>query len=176
MKRYLANGQLSRAMTLFVDDDAKAYHIYSSEDNLTLHIAELNDDYLNHTGKYVRLDPTGHNEAPTIFKSNGKYWMINSGCTGWEPNEARMFSADNIYGPWTKHDNPCKGYKSEITFGGQGTYILKVENKKESFIFMADMWNPNKHSDGRYIWLPISFKNNMPEIEWKEKWSLSDLK
>lgn len=28
-------------MTLFVDDDGKAYHIYSSEDNLTLQIARI---------------------------------------------------------------------------------------------------------------------------------------
>ena len=41
---------MSRDMTLFVDDDGKAYHIYSSEDNLTLQIAELSDDYLSHTG------------------------------------------------------------------------------------------------------------------------------
>lgn len=46
---------MSRDMTLFVDDDGKAYHIYSSEDNLTLQIAELSDDYLSHTGKYIRI-------------------------------------------------------------------------------------------------------------------------
>lgn len=44
-------------MTLFVDDDGTAYHIYSSEENLTLHIAELSDDYLSHTGKYIRIFP-----------------------------------------------------------------------------------------------------------------------
>ena len=33
------DGQMSRDMTLFVDDDGTAYHIYSSEENLTLHIA-----------------------------------------------------------------------------------------------------------------------------------------
>ena len=62
------DGQMSRDMTLFVDDDGKAYHIYSSEDNLTLQIAELSDDYLSHTGKYIRIFPGGHNEAPAIFK------------------------------------------------------------------------------------------------------------
>ncbi len=49
VKRDLKDGQMSRDMTLFVDDDGKAYHIYSSEDNLTLQIAELADDYLSHT-------------------------------------------------------------------------------------------------------------------------------
>lgn len=79
-------------MTLFVDDDGKAYHIYSSEDNLTLQIAELADDYLSHTGKYIRIFPGGHNEAPAIFKKEGTYWMITSGCTGWDPNKARLLT------------------------------------------------------------------------------------
>ena len=44
-----SDGQMSRDMTLFVDGDGTAYHIYSSEENLTLHIAELSDDYLSNT-------------------------------------------------------------------------------------------------------------------------------
>lgn len=87
-KRDLKSGQMSRDMTLFVDTDGKAYHIYSSEENLTLQIAELTDDYLGHTGRYIRLFPGGHNEAPAVFKKEDTYWMIASGCTGWEPNEA----------------------------------------------------------------------------------------
>lgn len=85
LKRDLEGGQMARDMQLFVDDDGKAYHIYSSEDNLTLQIAELSEDYLSHTGKYTRLAPAGHNEAPAIFKKDGIYWMITSGCTGWDP-------------------------------------------------------------------------------------------
>lgn len=68
VKRDWQGGQMSRDMTLFKDDDGKAYHIYSSEDNLTLQIAELTEDYLSHSGRYIRIFPTGHNEAPTIFK------------------------------------------------------------------------------------------------------------
>ena len=101
-KRDLQGGQMSRDMTIYVDDDGKAYHIYSSEENLTLQIAELTDDYTAHSGRYVRVAPAGHNEAPAIFKHKGTYWMITSGCTGWDPNEARMFSAENIMG---RHSN-----------------------------------------------------------------------
>lgn len=35
-ERDLKGGQMSRDMTIFVDDDGKAYHIYSSEENATL--------------------------------------------------------------------------------------------------------------------------------------------
>lgn len=174
-KRDLDGGQMARDMTLFVDDNGKAYHIYAAEDNLTLNIAELTDDYLEHNGRYVRVAPAGHNEAPAIFKRNGTYWMITSGCTGWAPNAARMFSAPDIFGPWAQHPNPCRGEQSEITFGGQSTFIMPVPGKKDLYIFMADIWRPKNPIDARYIWLPIQFhENGIPFIEWKDEWNIKD--
>ncbi len=172
LKRDFATGQMARDMTLYVDDDGKAYHIFSSEDNLTMHIAELTNDYLHHTGRYTRVAPSGQNEAPAIFKKDGTYWMITSGCTGWEPNEARMFSAPSIWGPWTQHPNPCRGPKQEITFGGQSTFILPVGDQ---FVFMADIWRPRHPSDARYIWLPIEFEDGKPVIRWRSGWNLREL-
>ena len=170
LKRDFGTGQMSRDMTLYIDDDGKAYHIFSSEDNLTLHIAELTGDYLHHSGRYTRVAPGGQNEAPAIFKKDGTYWMITSGCTGWAPNEARMFSAPSIWGPWTQHPNPCVGPNAEKTFGGQSTYILSVGDQ---LIFMADIWCPWHPSDARYIWLPITFENGKPVVKWQDEWELS---
>lgn len=174
VKRDLSVGQMSRDMTLFVDENSKAYHIYSSEDNLTLQIAELSDDYLFYTGKYIRVSPGGDNEAPTLFKREGKYYMITSGCTGWAPNTARLFIADSIMGKWTQYPNPFCGENSQQTFKSQGTYILNVHGKKDTFIFMADRWTPTNPIDGRYIWLPISFEEDKPKIKWLNAWSLKN--
>lgn len=175
VKRDLKGGQMSRDMTLFVDEDGKAYHIYSSEENLTLQVAELTDDYLDHTGRYIRLFPGGHNEAPAVFKKDHTYWMIASGCTGWDPNEARMFSAPSIWGPWKQEaENPCVGDGAENTFGGQGTFVLPVAGKENLFIFMADEWRPKNLADSRYIWLPIRFRSDgKPFIEWMERWNIN---
>ena len=173
LKRDFGTGQMARDMTLFVDDDGKAYHIFSSEENFTLHIAELTADYLHHTGRYTRMAPGGQNEAPAIFKHNGTYWMITSGCTGWAPNEARMFSAPSIWGPWTQHPNPCRGRKADKTFDGQSTYILPYGN---GYIFMADIWRPQHPRDARYIWLPIEFEEGKPVIPWRDEWSLEELR
>lgn len=171
MKRDLEGGQMSRDMTLFVDDDGKAYHIYSSEDNLTLQIAELTDDYLSHTGKYIRVVPGGHNEAPAIFKKDGTYWMITSGCTGWEPNKARLLTAKSILGEWMQLLNPCVGKGADKTYGGQSTYIFPLNGKKDRFVFMADIWRPRSLADSRYMWLPIQFNvKGIPYIEWKDRW------
>mgnify|MGYP002623442733 CR=1 FL=1 len=168
-RRHFGPGQMARDQTVFVDNDGRAYHIYSSEDNLTLHVAELTDDYTDHTGRYTRVAPGGMNEAPAVFRHENTYWMITSGCTGWEPNEARLFSAPSIWGPWTQHPNPCVGPKAEKTFGGQSTFVLKVADR---FIFMGDIWRPRHPSDARYLWLPIDFVDGKPVVQWKEQWNL----
>ncbi len=161
--RDLEDVQMSRDMTIFVDDDGKAYHVYSSEENLTLHIAELDSTYTNHTGRYVRLFPGGHNEAPAMFKHDGTYWMITSGCTGWAPNEARLMRADSIFGPWEQLPNPCRGEKSELTYLGQSTYVMNLDG---NYTFMADIWNPKNLADSRHLWLPVRFdENGTPFIE-----------
>lgn len=172
LARDVPGGQMSRDMTVYVDDDGKAYHIYSAEENLTLNIAELTDDYLDYTGRYVRVAPGGQNEAPAIFKRDGVYWMITSGCTGWAPNEARMFKATSLWGPWEQLPSPFVGKDAKKSFHTQGTYIFKVEGTEDGFVFMADRWNPRSLKNSRHIWLPIDFEaDGTPVIRWVDGWS-----
>ncbi len=173
-RRDYDKGQMLRDMTLFVDDDGRAYQIYASEDNLTLQVAELSDDYLSHTGRYIRIDPAGHNEAPSVFKHNGKYFMITSGCTGWDPNAARLLVADSLLGEWKRYPNPCQGKDAELTFHTQSTFIFPVQGKTGQYIFMADRWRPRNPIDGRYVWLPITFENGLPVLKWHDEWKLDE--
>ncbi|PWD98875.1 glycoside hydrolase family 43 protein [Marinilabilia rubra] len=171
--RDFEKGQMSRDMTLFVDDDGAAYHIHSSEENSTTHISKLSDDYKSFSGEYVRIFPARYMEAPAIFKHDGKYFFMASGCTGWSPNSARSAVAENIFGPWKELGNPCVSEGKETTYNSQSTYILPVQGVEDSYIFMADRWNPKDAIDGRYIWLPIQFNDaGNPYIEWIEEWSL----
>jgi hypothetical protein len=71
---------------------------------------------------------------------------------------------------------PCESDGAQITFGGQSTYVLPIEGKKDAFIFMADKWEPKNAIDGRYIWLPIEFKGDEMEIHWKDSWTINDFK
>ena len=177
LARDVPGGQMSRDMTVYVDDDGKAYHIYSAEENLTLNLAELTDDYLDYTGRYVRIAPGGQNEAPTIFKRDGVYWMITSGCTGWTPNEARMFKAASLWGPWEQLPSPFVGKDAKKSFHTQGTYIFKVEGTEDGFVFMADRWNPQSLKNSRHIWLPIDFEaDGTPVIRWGDSWSPKEWK
>jgi len=169
--RDMKGGQMARDMTLFADDDGKAYHIYSSEENSTLHIAELSDDYLSHTGKYGRFFPGRFMEAPAIFKRNNKYYLMMSGCTGWAPNQARSAVSDGIFGEWKELGDPCIGDSMHTTFHSQSTFILPVQGKKETYIYMGDRWTPQNAIDGRYVWLPVRFEEDRFFIEWKDQWN-----
>ena len=174
-RRDFAGGQMARDMTLFVDDDGKAYHIYASEDNGTMQISQLTDDYLKPAGKYLRVFAGHFNEAPALFKHAGKYFLITSGCSGWAPNAARLAEADSIWGPWKELGNPCIGPadRTRITFESQSTYVPPVAGKPGAFIFMADRWRPGNAINGRYIWLPLQFKDGKPFLQWLDRWDLS---
>lgn len=172
LARDFEGGQMARDMTLFVDDDGKAYQVYSSEGNPTTHISLLTDDYLKPAGKYIQVFVDRSMEAPTLFKHNGKYYFIASGCTGWEPNAARSAVADSIWGPWKELGNPCRGENAEKTFFGQSTFVLPVAGKTGAFIFMADRWNKDDLKESRYVWLPVEFQEGKPIVKWQETWSL----
>jgi hypothetical protein len=172
--RDFQNGQMARDMTLFTDEDGTAYHFYASEENSTLHISLLTDDYLSCSGKYARFFVERYMEAPAICKtSKGEYFFIGSDCTGWSPNAARSARASGIWGPWTELGNPCTGEDSSLTFHSQGTFILPVQGMKDAFIFMADRWNPKDAVYGRYVWLPVRFDNGRIILEWFDEWDLS---
>lgn len=173
-RRDYAGGQMARDMTLFVDDDGTAYHVHASEDNGTLHISQLSDDYLRPAGKYIRLFPGRFHEAPAVMKWRGRYFLFTSDCTGWAPNSARLSVADSIWGPWEELGNPCIGPGAQIanTFESQPAYILPVPDKADAFIFVADRWRPRNAIDGRYVWLPLRFLHNIPVVEWHDGWDL----
>ena len=162
---------MSRDQTVFVDDDGRAYHFYSSENNATLYISELTDDYQRPSGRYTRNFVKESREAPAVFKRNGKYYMLSSGCTGWDPNQAELAVADSIMGEWKTIGNPCTGTDADKTFYAQSTYVQKVMGKKDMYIAMFDRWNKKDLENSRYVWLPFSFEGDKITIPWRDKWS-----
>jgi beta-xylosidase len=175
VKSFRPNGNMSRDMTLFVDNDGTAYHIYSSRENYDLRIVKLTDDYLSATAKDSLLF-SEHREAPALFKYHENYYLITSGCTGWSPNRASLHVAKSLFGPWKPVGDPMLGPDAGQTFGGQSTYVQPVQGKKDAYLFMADRWNPKDLKDSRYLWLPVQFKNGLPFIEWKDEWQINDFR
>jgi len=167
------NGNDARDMTVFMDDDGRAYHLYSSEGNATMHITLLSDDYLRHTTTEKRILTNLSREAPAVVKHEGKYYLFTSACTGWAPNAAAWAVADSMMGEWKQMGNPCTGKDAAITYTAQSTYVIKVPGKQNAFVFLADRWNKTNLPDSRYIWLPMTISNGIPVIQWANKWNFS---
>ena len=173
-RRDHAGGQMSRDQTLYQDHDGTAWHLHAAEENATLHISRLRDDYLDTTGEYWRFFPGDFNEAPAVCRRKGRYYLLSSGCTGWGPNAARSAVADHMTGPWTPLGNPCRGADGpyggvDLTFGGQGTFLMA--DNDGSWIYCLDLWRPENAEDGRYAWLPVVWEDGRPVIRWRGQWA-----
>ena len=146
-----------------------------------MYVVRLRDDYIGPEepaveGKsWARILVRRMREAPAPFKYGGRYYLITSGCTGWNPNVADYAVADHILGPWTSKGNPCAGPEAATTFRSQSTGVLPVPGRPGSFIFMADRWMPRRLSESPYIWLPFYVKaDGSFTLEWCDRWSLSN--
>ncbi len=175
--RYLGSmrpdGQESRDMTVFQDRDGKAYLIFSSQGNRTMHISLLTDDYLKPSGKSAEAFVDQYREAPAMFRAGDRYFLITSKCTGWKPNQALYAVARSPLGPWEVKGNPCTGPDAELTFHSQSTYVLPVPGRRDAFIFLADRWNPLDLGDTRDVWLPLIVSGERIEIPWAERWDFT---
>jgi beta-xylosidase len=171
-------GGTFRDMNLFVDDDGHAYVFYSSEDNWTMYVVRLDDDFTGpetpavENKTWAKILVRQMREGPAPFKWNGKYYLITSACTGWAPNAADCAVADNILGPYVSRGNPCVGADAEKTFETQSTFVLPFPNQPGKFIFMADLWKPRDLPDSRYVWLPFTMQpGGAFTIPWRDRWN-----
>jgi hypothetical protein len=173
-------GGTYRDMNLFVDDDGKAYAFYASENNATMYVVRLNNEFTGpetptvQNKTWARILVGRMREAPAPFKFKGRYYLITSGCTGWKPNAADYAVADNILGPWEPKGNPWVGPEADTSFRTQSTFVLPAPGKPGCFIFMADRWTPRQLSDSRYVWLPLILKGDGSfTVESRDRWDLS---
>lgn len=155
----------SRDMTIFTDRDGKAYLIHSSNMNKQLDVAQLTDDFCDLNGFYVSILVDQEREAPAIIYQDGLYYMISSGCTGWQYNSALYATSEHLLGKWKLIDNPCEGEGYRNTFQGQSTFLLKTD---QQVFLMLDHWKPDHLQDSGYSLLPVSFENGRMTVKWME--------
>jgi len=164
-------GHMARDAGLFVDDDGTAYQFYASEENNVMHVSRLSDDYLSHAGKYRRITFDAR-EAPSPFKWKGRYYVVTSGCTGWDPNAAHIHAADSILGEWTDQGSFFAENSSaaSVSYLSQPTYVAVLDSTH--VLFMADRWNKNDLQHSRYVWLPVDLSRDVPRVNWLQVWDI----
>ena len=169
----------ARDMNLFQDSEGTAYIVYTSENNKTLYISKLDENYTNLSAvpekavygeDYIRLFPSSMREAPVLFRGeNGRYYLLSSSTTGWMSNQARLWSSDQIFGEWKNDGNPFRGSGANLSFDTQCTSVFRKEDGQ--WIYYGDRWKQSNLADSRYIWLPLQFEENHIRIEWLPEWN-----
>lgn len=164
--------------SMFKDENGELYHLTVRKPDKAFVIGKMDADYYHPEGEYQVCDGIKlHTEAPVVIKRKGIYHLLGSGSSGWKPNAARYYTTDNLLGTWSYQGNPCQGINSidnigiEYTYGGQSSYIIKVQEIEDAYIAMFDIWKPENPITGRYIWLPIEFKNGIMSVTWRDAWN-----
>jgi hypothetical protein len=144
-------------MTVFRDDDGTAYLISATRVNADLNIYRLTADYTAVASLVQTLWVGSYREAPAMVKRNGVYFLLTSGATGWQPNQARYATASSVSGAWSG----LADLGNSITYGSQPAYVLPVQGTSTtSYLYLGDRWAgawSGPVNDSRYVWLPLTF-------------------
>lgn len=164
LRSFRPKGHMSRDCTLFKDDDGTAYFVSAARENADLHVYRLSDDYLDIASLEKVLWPGQKREAPAIVKRGDYYFLITSGCTGWEPNQGKYAYSASITGEWSD----LFDIGSPTTFDTQPTYILTIQGSETtSYIYVGDRWDPSNYFNSSYVFLPLSFDTETSmSLDW----------
>ncbi|WP_168123236.1 RICIN domain-containing protein [Paenibacillus sp. HB172176] len=152
-------GYDSRDMTVY-NDNGTAYLISATSVNADMNIYKLSSDFLSVDSLVTTLWAGSYREAPAMFKRGSVYFLVTSGATGWDPNQAKYATATDIEGTWSGLSNFGNG----TTYDSQSTYVIPIEGSSTtSYLYMGDRWAGawgGPVNDSRYIWLPLSFPSS----------------
>lgn len=145
-------GNMSRDCTLFVDDDETAYFISAGRNNADTILYRLTEDYLAIDEQVRVLWPGQYREAAAVFKRQGRYYMLSSGCTGWEPNQGKYAVSDSLTGRWSA----LRDFGDHNTYRSQPAFVLPL-GPEGPFLYVGDRWDAQNYANSIYVFLPLIF-------------------
>ena len=166
-----------RDMTVYKDTDGSAYLIYDRhtkeiEEDRCLYVVKLSDDYLSFTDTYKKIDSAPWREAPVVVFKNGYYYIVTSGLTGWQTNQAKAFRTRCLLDEWEEIGDPCVDDFTHTTFNTQGSNAFSVVGT-DTQIIMLERHNTENFLKSSYVWLPVEFnKDNTISLRYKKEYSL----
>lgn len=174
-----------RDMTVYKDKDGVAYLIYDRHTlgspelgtgvDRCLYVVKLSDDYLSFTDTYSRIEGARWREAPVVVQRDGYYYIITSGLTGWQTNQAKAFRTKSLLEQWEDIGDPCVEDLTHTTFNTQGSNAFKIEGA-DTHIIMLERHNTENFLKSSYVWLPVIFNDdNTISLWYSRSWRLSEL-
>jgi hypothetical protein len=149
-------------MSVFKDDDGKAYYLWEIWDNgkTSQSFALMTPDYLN-LQKKMQTWPNSDREAEMMMKRRGRYYYMTSKMVGIDPSETQYFTATSLDGPWTTNLVPviAPGDADRKSWDSQCDFVFRFKGSQDTVqMYAGDRWvKPHPARLGDYVWLPLAF-------------------
>lgn len=162
-------GIKSRDCNVFVDEDGTAYFISTTNENRDLGLFKLSEDYLDAVEHTALFKGQGR-EAPAIVKAEGKYFMLSSACSGWDPNQCKVAWSNSLESGWSGLSNIGNG----IAFDTQAASILTINGTNgTSYLYVGDRWQDPNLAESKTIVFPIAFSGNSCVFKYRQKFDIN---
>lgn len=162
-------GIKSRDCNVFQDNDGTAYFISTTTENTDLGLFTLTPDYRD-TKDHTVLFPGEKREAPAIVHVGNRYFMFNSACTGWDPNQCKMAYSDRLNGGWT----PLAPIGNYYAYDTQAAAILEIRGTRATtYLYVGDRWQDPRLPESKTIMFPITFSGTACDFTYRERFDIN---
>ena len=169
-------GIKSRDCNVFVDNDGTAYFISTTEENTNLGLFRLSDDYLTPVA-HTPLFEGDRREAPAIVRVPAEkkgdadlYFMFNSACSGWAPNQCKMSYTHDLTKGWI----PLRNIGDSVAYRTQAAAILVIRGTKQTtYLYVGDRWMDPDLPHSKIIIFPITFKGTECEFHYCDRFEIN---
>lgn len=162
-------GVKSRDCNVFVDDDGAAYFVSTTEENQHLGLFRLSDDYLSVTD-HVQLFSGQRREAPALVHVGERYFMLNSACSGWAPNQCKYASSRKLDEGWSALEN----VGDATAYRTQAAAILTIKGSKQTtYLYVGDRWMDPTLEESKIIIFPVTFEGETCQFHYREVFEIN---
>ena len=159
--------------SMFVNDDGQRYVLWKNDGNSSgyqvwLYIQEVSSDGLTRQGEPRRLLSVDERwegnlvEAPTLWQQDGKYYLFYSANTYNDRRYATGYAvADNIFGPYTKAEEPLIATDLAAGLVGPGGQDV-ITGPHGGIWIIFHGWAPDGYR--RLYLAPLDWQNGLPTL------------
>lgn len=176
-KKMLIDDAVIGDMSMFKDDDGKAYLCYVSWAkgvNAQHGIYRMSDDYLT-PEKRIHLWDIPYREAPHMFKRHGIYYYWTSKTALIDSSGTKYYTARKLEGPWSP-PKPLETPGSTNSWDTQVDFVFPIKGKRGTlYMYAGDRWIKDAKAgrNGDYVWLPMKFDGDEPVVDYYQDWELN---
>ena len=159
----------SRDCNVFQDNNGTAYFVSTTNENRDLGLFRLSDDY-HEAIEHTALFSGWGREAPAIVRVGRKYFMFNSACSGWDPNQCKMAWSNKLKSGWTTLSN----IGNDIAYDTQAAAILTINGTKTTtYLYVGDRWQDPGLPESKTIIFPMTFDGTNCDFKYRERFDIN---